>query len=199
MSYVEQRTYRYAYLLWEFWKKDTQLFPTTIVSATGTLQSKPHSLVFVFDGSMENIPNGPEETQFYRNVIQLSRQKRIYWKNTLLDYVYPQIVLTRIDKVEHMLVKTYGKMDEFEKEQRLREIIDLKIESVVLALGVSRSSVHFIENYHTSGTTVCNHLVEKVNRLQIDYKALRLLDECVQQADSFLQTQLKEVSRCVIQ
>jgi len=59
--------------------------------------------------------------------------------------------LTRVDKVEAALVKKYGKMDDFEKEQRLREIIDLKIESVVLALGVSRSSVHFIENYHTSG------------------------------------------------
>ena len=65
--------------------------------------------------------------------------------------MYPQIVLTRIDKVEQALVKMYGKMDEFEKEQRLREIIDLKIESVVLALGISRSSVHFIENYHTAG------------------------------------------------
>ena len=24
---VEQRNYRYAYMLWEFWKKDTELFP----------------------------------------------------------------------------------------------------------------------------------------------------------------------------
>lgn len=78
MSYVEQRTYRYAYLLWEFWKKDTQLFPTTIVSSNGTLESKPHSIVFVFDGSMDNIPSNPEETTFYRNVIQMARQKRIF-------------------------------------------------------------------------------------------------------------------------
>ncbi len=77
MSYVEQRTYRYAYLLWEFWKKDAQLFPMTIVSSKGSMESKPHSIVFVFDGSMENIPNGAEETQFYRNVIQMARQKRI--------------------------------------------------------------------------------------------------------------------------
>ncbi len=38
-------------------------------------------------------------------------------------------------------------MDDFEKEQRLREIVELKIERVVLMMGVSRSSVHFIENY----------------------------------------------------
>ena len=59
--------------------------------------------------------------------------------------------MTRIDKLEQALVKTYGKLDAFDKEQKLREIIDLKIESVVLALGVSRSSVHFIENYHNPG------------------------------------------------
>ena len=29
-SRVEQRTYRYAHLLWEFWKKDTDLFPRDI-------------------------------------------------------------------------------------------------------------------------------------------------------------------------
>ena len=75
MSYVEQRTYRYAYLLWEFWKKDVQLFPKSIVAERGTLQTKPHCMVFVFDGSMENIPNGQEETQFYRDVIQLARLK----------------------------------------------------------------------------------------------------------------------------
>lgn len=27
---VEQRKYRYAYLLWEFWKRDTELFPSDI-------------------------------------------------------------------------------------------------------------------------------------------------------------------------
>ena len=151
MSYVEQRSYRYAYLLWEFWKKDSQLFPTTIMTENGSLESKPHCMVFVFDGSMEQIPNGHEETQFYRNVIQMARLKSMLQMSNNLEYVYPQIVLTRIDKVEQALIKMYGKMDDFEKERRLREIIDIKIEGVVLALGVSRSSVHFIENYHTNG------------------------------------------------
>ncbi len=153
MSYVEQRTYRYAYLLWEFWKKDTQLFPTSIIGTSGTLQTRPHCMVFVFDGSMEKIPNGEEETKFYRDVIQMARLKSIVTMRGMIrvEYVYPQIVLTRIDKVEKTLTKSYGKMDDFEREQRLREIIDLKIEGVVLALGVSRSSVHFIENYHTTG------------------------------------------------
>ena len=32
-SLVEQRNYRYAYLLWEFWKRDTDLFPKTILGS----------------------------------------------------------------------------------------------------------------------------------------------------------------------
>ena len=57
-----------------------------------------------------------------------------------------------------------------EKEQRLREIIDIKIERVVLNLGVPRSSVHFIENYKSD---------EEEQKIRIDYKALRLLHECL--------------------
>lgn len=61
-------------------------------------------------------------------------------------------MLTCIDKVEEQLIKdTNGQLDEFEREQRLREIIDMKIEKVVLNLGISRSSVHFIENYKDEG------------------------------------------------
>ena len=33
-SLVEQRNYRYAYLLWEFWKRDTELFPSQIMRQT---------------------------------------------------------------------------------------------------------------------------------------------------------------------
>jgi metal-sulfur cluster biosynthetic enzyme len=47
------------------------------------------------------------------------------------------------------LIQEEGIMDEFEKEQRLREVIDMKIERVVMNLGITRSSVHFIENYKT--------------------------------------------------
>lgn len=38
-------------------------------------------------------------------------------------------------------------MDDFERDQKLREYIDIKIEKLVLTLGISRSSIHFVENY----------------------------------------------------
>lgn len=78
MSFIEQRTWRYSYLLWEFWKKDTELFPDEI-SDSG-LESRPHALIFVFDGSVENIPNNNDEVEFYKNVLQKARARRkAYW------------------------------------------------------------------------------------------------------------------------
>ena len=74
MALVEQRNWRYAYLLWEFWKNDSELFPKEIIIGED-LQHKPHALIFVFDGSLDEIPNGEEETKFYWNIINSARAK----------------------------------------------------------------------------------------------------------------------------
>ena len=67
----------------------------------------------------------------------------------------------------------------------------MKIEKVVLSLGISRSSVHFIENYKSSfdlnnvdpGTLEPEDqelfYTDLDNKLTIDYRALRLLHECM--------------------
>lgn len=171
MAKVEQRSTRYAYKLWEFWKSETQLFPTEILKENPSLGDKPHCMLFVFDGSLEEIPNGPEETLFYREILQLARSK---------GYFYPQIVLTHIDRVE----------DKSKAEEELREILDLKIESVVLKLGIPRSSVHFIENYHDD---------QNEPDLNVDFHVLRLLHESTQQSEAYLQSQLKDKASCEIQ
>ena len=88
---VEQRNYRYAYLLWEFWKSDQDLFPSQIIQKGKSLKRKPHCLIFVFDGSFEDIPNGEEETAFYREILRKARSRK---------YLFPQIVLTCVDKIE---------------------------------------------------------------------------------------------------
>ena len=71
-------------------------------------------------------------------------------------------MLTRIDKIEEKLEKMYSKqgklVDDSEKEHKLREVIDMKIESVVLKLGIPRSSVHFIENYHSKSDKTNNNI-----------------------------------------
>ena len=83
------------------------------------------------------------------------------------------------------------RLDDFEREHKLREVIDMKIEKVVLNLGVPRSSVHFIENFKTSYDLdrVDPNTLESEerdlffsdadNRLTIEYRALRLLNECI--------------------
>ena len=76
---VVQRNYRYAYLLWEFWKKDAELFPQKIMKKGKSLKSRPHCLVFVFDGSMDDIPNGEEETNFYKDIIQMARNRKYFY------------------------------------------------------------------------------------------------------------------------
>lgn len=77
-SLVEQRNYRYAYLLWEFWKRDIDLFPDDIMGEA-SLKSKPHCIVFVFDGSMDEIPNSAEETQFYKEIINRAREQKYFY------------------------------------------------------------------------------------------------------------------------
>ena len=174
---------------------------------------------------MDDIPNGDEETKFYKDIIQMARERK---------YFYPQVVLTCKDKLLQQLLddndedadesdyrisslnnsqkeETKEKNDilvtdqsynvgeekpnkmltesikqrftEFELEQKLREIIDMKIEKVVLALGISRSSVHFIENYKTD---------DELQNINIDFKALRLLHECLQQCEQYVNSNLKE-------
>ena len=113
----------------------------------------------------------------------------------LLDYFYPQIVLTRVDKVEEKLRKQFSKIknnenNEFDCETKLREIIDQKIESVVNKLGIPRSSVHFIENYHEKVTS---------DDVSIDYYALKLLNETLKQVDNYvLSIQKPKSFQCTI-
>merc|ERR1712196_208772 len=126
-SIVQQRNYRYARLLWEFWRRDADLFPPEILVRRNGLSTRPHALLFVFDGSMEEIPNGDEDTTFYREVIQQARSK---------GYMYPQVVLSRIDRVEEQLFNNARGADAAEVELRLRQVLDKKIEDVVTRLDV---------------------------------------------------------------
>lgn len=182
-SIVQQRNYRYARLLWEFWRRDADLFPPEILRRNG-ISSKPHALLFVFDGSMEEIPNGEEETQFYRETIAMARAK---------GYLYPQVVLSRIDRVEEQLAKTSG--DPAETELRLRQILDEKIEDVVTKLDVSRNSVHFVENYHSEGCYA------EGRNVSVDFHALKILTQCCSHADAFVQQHLRtqKAQPCALQ
>ena len=72
---IKNRTKRYAHLLWEFWKKDHELFPPGILDKNAKNETCPHSIVFVFDGSTEDVPNSEEEVKFYAKVIKQAKSK----------------------------------------------------------------------------------------------------------------------------
>jgi len=175
-SIVQQRNYRYARLLWEFWKRDVDLFPPEILLRRNGLGSQPHALLFVFDGSMDDVPDGEEETKFYKEIISMARAK---------GYLYPQVVLTRIDRVEEKLIKQGGAADSAEAELKLRQVLDKKIEDIVVKLDVSRTAVHFIENYHQSG------VYDEGRNVSVDFHALKILTQCCSHADAFIAQHLK--------
>lgn len=185
-SIVQQRNYRYARLLWEFWKRDVDLFPPEILLRKGNLNSQPHALLFVFDGSMDDVPDGEEETNFYKEIIQMARTK---------GYLYPQVVLTRIDRVEEKLIKQGGVADAAEAELRLRQALDKKIEDIVMKLDVSRTAVHFIENYHQGG------VFEEGRNVSVDFHALKILTQCCSHADAFIAAHLRTTRQptCTLQ
>ncbi|EGR34090.1 hypothetical protein IMG5_024610, partial [Ichthyophthirius multifiliis] len=143
MSFAQQRQYRYSYLLWEFWKKDSELFPSEILINEKNIQNTPHCIIIVFDGSLDEVPN-EEETEFYKDIL-----KQLYKKN----YFQPQIVLSRLDLVENQIKQAYSQHQNIKQDKiniKLMEIKDIKIQKVVNKLQVPRSSVHFIENYNSN-------------------------------------------------
>jgi GTPase SAR1 family protein len=74
---IKQVKKRSPFLLWEFWKKDTELFPKEIFNAKEFgLESIPHNIVLVFDGSIDDIIDQDDE-KFYRDLVDISNRKGI--------------------------------------------------------------------------------------------------------------------------
>ena len=66
---IEQRENRDPFALWEFWKKSSELFPNEILNPEEpSISSIPHSVVFIFDGSSDEIVQ-EEDEKFYKELI----------------------------------------------------------------------------------------------------------------------------------
>ena len=64
---------------------------------------------------------------------------------------------------------------------------DQKIEKVIDILGVKRSNVHFIENYHSG--------IEE-NVIEIDYHALKTLGDLINISEQFILLYLNKNATC---
>lgn len=176
---IEQRVYRDPFALWEFWKRSSELFPEEILNPEEPgISSIPHSVVFVFDGSTDEIVQ-EEDQKFYKELISLCKKK---------GYESVQVVLTRIDVFEKMVYNRNKKMSQSERNTKLNKLKDEKIETVIQTLGVNRSNVHFIENYHLDG--------QEKNSVEIDYHILKTMSDILNSAELFMMNYMNQRETC---
>jgi GTPase SAR1 family protein len=165
---IKQIKDRNPILFWEFWKKDSELFPKEIFYAEKVgIESIPHSIILVFDGSKDEIID-KDDLDFYRDLINHSEKK---------GYNSINIILTRIDVLERNLKKENKDSNRNEINGIINKHKDQKIADIIDLLNVKRSNVHFIENYHNN---------DEINEIEIDYQALKTLGDIMNNSEQFI-------------
>ena len=177
--FIQQRNKRNPFALWEFWKKSSELFPNEILNEEeSNINSIPHAVVFFFDGSTDEVVQS-EDNNFYKELVYLSKRK---------GYNNIQIVLSRIDVFENKFYARNKNISNSEKNIKLNKSKDIQIERVIQALGVNRSNIHFLENYHNEG--------QINNSLEIDYHILRTLMDILYSAEIFIMSYMAQKETC---
>ena len=177
--FIEQRTQRDPFALWEFWKKSSELFPHEILNTEDpTLSSMPHAVVFFFDGSTDEVVQS-EDAQFYKELVYLSKRK---------GYNNIQIVLSRIDVFENKFYERNKNISQSEINMKLNKSKDIQIERVIQSLGVTRSNIHFLENYHLES--------QINNSVEIDYHILKTMMDILNSAELFIMSYMAQKETC---
>ena len=177
--FIQQRNSRDPYALWEFWKKSSELFPNEILNKEEpTINSIPHAVVFFFDGSTDEVVQS-EDNQFYKELVYLSKRK---------GYNNIQIVLSRIDVFENKFYDRNKNINQSEIKMKLNKYKDIQIERVIQSLGVSRSNIHFLENYHVEG--------QMNNSVEIDYHILKTMMDILNSAEIFIMSYMAQKETC---
>ena len=176
---IEQRKERNPFSLWEFWKRDTELFPKEIFDAKEPgINCIPHAVVFVFDGSSDEVIQ-EEDIYFYKDLVNFSKNK---------GYQDINVVLTRIDVFEKMVNKRYNHLPKSERNAKLNILKDKKIEKIIEILNVNRSNIHFIENYHGEN--------QEENNLEIDYHILKALIDILNTSELYMLYYMNQRQTC---
>ena len=176
---VEQRENRDPFALWEFWKKSSELFPNEILlQQEPGINYIPHAIVFIFDGSSDEVVQGEDE-KFYKELIVLCKRK---------GYTNVQVVLTRIDVFEKNINNRNKNISPSEKHIELNKLKDLQIEKIIQTLGVNRSNIHFLENYHLEG--------QDKNSVEIDYHILKTMIDILNSAELFMMSYMTQKETC---
>lgn len=177
---IEQRANRDPLALWEFWKKSSELFPKEIFNEeeSGNIKSIPHSVVFVFDGNTDEIIQS-EDIKFYKDLVNISKSK---------GYKDVHVILSRVDEFEKNILLRNQNLLESEMHTKLNKMKDIKIEKVISILGVNRSNVHFIENYHLDN--------QNSNSTEIDYHVLKTMNDMLNTSELFILEKMTKKFNC---
>jgi len=166
-------------MLWQFWKKDTELFPQEIFNSTNKgIDSLPHAICIVIDGSIDELIS-EEDGKFYKELVDMS---------ILRGYSSVNVILTRIDILEKTVFENNPKLSQNDKLNMVNLLKDKKIEKIIQTLGLKRSNIHFIENYHSK---------ENENIVEIDYHALKTLTDIMSIGEQFLLSYFNKNYSCL--
>ena len=185
---VTQRKERTPELLWEFWKKDSELFPKEIFDSKEVgINSVPHAVVFIFDGSSDEVIQS-EDAKFYKDLVNFSKNK---------GYQEIHVIMTRIDIFEKNMNKRFQKMPKSERIAKINLIKDEKIEKIIDILGVNRANIHFIENYHDDEQDDDENCYNNKNNLEIDYHILKTLFDIINSSELFISYYMNQKLTCL--
>ena len=188
---ITQRKKRTPELLWEFWKKDSELFPKEIFDSKEIgINSVPHAVVFIFDGSSDEVIQS-EDAKFYKDLVDFSKNK---------GYKEIHVIMTRIDIFEKNMNQRFKNMNKIERMSKINLMKDEKIEKVIDILGVNRANIHFIENYHDEENE--NENEDDINKnnknnLEIDYHILKTLSDIITSSELFISYYMSQKLTCL--
>jgi hypothetical protein len=175
----------------EFWKKDSELFPKEIFDSKEIgINSVPHAVVFIFDGSSDEVIQS-EDAKFYKDLVDFSKNK---------GYKEIHVIMTRIDIFEKNMNQRFKNMNKIERMSKINLMKDEKIEKVIDILGVNRANIHFIENYHDEENE--NENEDDINKnnknnLEIDYHILKTLSDIITSSELFISYYMSQKLTCL--
>ena len=167
--------------LLEFWQKKRELFPKEIFKSSlgdGNINSLPHSMIFIFDGNKEEIID-KKDVEFYKELVWISKDK---------GYKDIHVILTKVDEFEKNIWEINKNLGETEFLSKLNTMKDIQIEKIISILGVNRSNVHFIENYHSDN--------QIQNSTDIDYNILKTIIDMLNTSELFILDKMNKNQYC---
>ena len=179
-SQIEKNANKDKKSLFDFWKKSNDLFPKEIFKSgiKGNIKTLPHCVVFVFDGSIDEIIQN-EDIKYYQNLILISKEK---------GYKDIHVILSKLDEFEKKVLERNKNLSQNEIYNKLKVMKDIKIEKVISILGVNRSNVHFIENYHLNK--------QDKNSVEIDYNILKTIVDILNTSELFIIDKMNRAQEC---